>query len=102
MNLNIKTAEFWETVKRDFENSNQSFLCYAPGNFNDVWQWYARRAEVLEFAEEFLRSAKGFEQFKTGDAYLFSGRPEQTVTHEQHRQIRFEFLDFMITKTQHT
>ena len=102
MNLNINTPEFWERVKSDFENSNQTFLCYAIGNFNDVWQWYARRAEILEFAEQFLRDAKGFEQFKTGDTYLFSSRHEQTVTREQRRQIRLEFINYMITKTQHT
>lgn len=97
MNTNINSPEFWEQVKKDFENSNAEYICHASELFEQEWNTHESRGLIKWDAEDFLSKRIKWKIFEIGFRSLFCHK--ENSDHNYYRPLRLEFLNYMINRT---
>ncbi len=94
MNTNINSPEFWEQVKKDFENSSNTFLCSSSDIFDKAWD--VLENEICCLALDYLPKSPFCESgmMITGGVLFYH---DSSI--ENYRAIRLDFLDYMINRT---
>ena len=91
--------ETWIQIKKEYEIGKvgltyNCFLCNSTLSFKSIWDKYEH--EIKESAQMFLNSINTV--FFIGDTVLFD--TDELQTDEDKKNIRLQFLDYMINKTE--
>lgn len=95
--MNVESLDFWHVVKMEFLKTQYFFLCPASVIFEYGWHWYNK--EIKELADEFLKNSDYFNLFTIGNGVLFEhDGTYESITNEIRRQIRIDFINWVIEK----
>lgn len=93
------SSQFWVEVKRDFEIEYYLFLCTTNDDFERMWKNTIMKQLIVNFANQF-NSPDMYKKYegnvgKVSNDCLFYLKG----SYDKEKQIRMEFLQFMIDHT---
>jgi len=100
---NIKHKEFWIKVQEEYssceEDETYFWLCERSPLFKEEWQDDSFCGEIRQLATGFLSQfPESYEDLTVGSGLLFTSK-SMTVGIELKRQVRLDFLKYMIDTT---